>query len=367
MSQAGGPNSAGSVNIDFTGNVAPLEQAAKKAEAVVEQSAAKMKAAAGASPTASPSYMPGENFGPMYSATASVVETSTKAKARSFQNLIKPMNEVLNAYSRLIGIGSLIAGMAGTVVWAFNYKAQAAKKLKEDIDSLRESTKASFDQFTETDAPTSALDKYEKKLKAIDDLEKEKIKQAKALRDGTGEGARLASAGITAAENAAFEARGEAERQFTKDKNEEEKKRLQANKAMNEKAAQEQASLDARVAGGYAEIYMNAEAQMQQAGETASGELLQVRLDAIAFERDEKIKAMDEANKKIADSAIEQERRVDRERRRLMENFYRDLRAQQTQGTEVSGFAAGNLSQSLDLLNRQRSAVEGMSINYGGD
>lgn len=374
MSQAGGPNSAGSVNIDFTGNVAPLEQAAKKAEAVVQQSAAKMEqvvnqAVPGATAgTGTTPYMPGENYGPMYVAQSEKIVQATQNKVRGFKGLIAPLNEVLGAYSRLIGIGSLIGGMAATVVWAFNYKAETAKKLRQQIDELRASTKAAFEQFTETDAPVNALQKYEQKLEAIDKLEREKIAEAKKLRDGTGPGARASSAGITAAENAAFNARIEAEKQFQKDKNAEESKSMILQQARDEQAANAREDLNAKIAGGYVEAYLTAENEIRRAGETLSGESLAVRIAAIEYERDEKVRIMGEAEKKIADDAIDQAKRVNAEKTRLMREFYAQQREEQAASTRVESFFAGNQGQSFSLANRQRTAIEGQlpSVNYQG-
>jgi len=371
MSQAGGPNSAGSVNIDFTGNVAPLEQAAKKAEAVVEQSAAKMKATVDA--TAKQAYMPGENYGPMYNAAAGAAGVAGSSSSRGgFSGLAQgakaamaPLNALLSVFTRLVGVFGLASAAGYAIYQMFTFQSRAAAASKKEVEGLRKELESLFTSRAQTGIPLDVQEREEafaavQKLRQFDSDNFAKYRAGMIDRQQLN---RLEADGrlALADELANIEAKYRAE------KNAAEAKSMMDFAKSQREAADERAKYVAETLGGEAEEYIKAQIEIRKAQEIVDADLRDAKIANIERERDEKIKVMADAAKKIADDEIEQARRVDRERRRLMADFYRDLRAQQTQGTEVSGFAAGNLSQSLDLLNRQRSAVEGMSINYGGD
>jgi len=376
MSQAGGPNSAGSVNIDFTGNVAPLEQAAKKAEQTVQQAATNMKAAtveAAQAASVASGVSPSAGFG-VFGAAATGGASGAAASGGRFSGLINgaksamvPLNGLFAILGRVNAVVALVTAGGYGLYRAFTASARAAAESKKELEGLSKSLDGLYSQFKVNLDKSPAQIEAEGLAKVEEERAKADAEAFKSFKDGKLQAKDLVAFRVQN-EEMAEKAAANVRRNFQLTKDGEDAKSIIAQQNRDEKAAKDREDLQAKMAGGYAEVYMNAENEIRRAGETLTGDSLQVRIEAIEFERDEKVRIMAEAEKKITDDAIEQAKRLDKERRRLMEDFYRDARAAQAESTRVESFFAGNQAQSFGLVGRQRGGIDGQlpSINYLG-
>jgi len=380
MSQAGGPNSAGSVNIDFTGNVAPLEQAAKKAEQTVQQAATTMKAAtveaaqaATAAAGAAGGVGPSAGFG-VFGGSAAGGSAASASSGGRFSGLINgaksamvPLNGLFAILGRVNAVIALVSAGGYGLYRAFTASARAAAESKKELEGLSKSLDGLYSQFKVNLDKSPAQIEAEGLVKVEEERAKADAEAYRSYKDGKLQLKDLVAFRIQN-EEAAEKAAANVRRNFQLAKNKEETDSLIATGKASEQAARAREDLQAKMAGGYAEVYLNAENEIRRAGETLSGESLDVRIANIEFERNEKIRIMGEAEKKIADDAIEQAKRVNAEKIRLMNDFYRQQREAQAESTRVESFFAGNQGQSFSLANRQRTAIEGQlpSVNYQG-
>jgi hypothetical protein len=157
MSQAGGPNSVGGVNIDFTGNVAPLEQAAKQAEQVVTQAASKMQSAASGV---------GGAGGPAQADTREYFERirrEAKMAGESVEtNLNRPIYRLGETISQKVepAWDKLFSKFKGTLSRAFIPLAIIGifERLGATIARVTESSGSRLDKFYATLNPTNQVD-----------------------------------------------------------------------------------------------------------------------------------------------------------------------------------------------------------------
>jgi len=385
MSQAGGPNSAGSVNIDFTGNVAPLEQAAKKAEQVVEAASAKMEQAATQATTAAASgsaggaapYMPGENFGPQYVAQfEQVTQATNKAAAASTawhtgvvagaRSILGPIRQAIGVFVSLGSIFGLVAGAGYAVYQMFTAQSRAAAASKKEVEGLRKELESLFTTKPQTGVPLDIQEREEvfaaiQKQRQYDSDSFAKYRAGIISRNQLN---KLEADSKIALEEEIANIQGK----YIAEKNEAEKNSLLKFTASQKEAADDRAKYVANLLGGEAEEYIKAQIEIRKAQETVDADLLDARIALIEQERDKRIQAMADAAKKIADDEIEQAKRVAAEKIRLMNDFYRQQREAQAESTRVESFFAGNQGQSFSLANRQRTAIEGQlpSVNYQG-
>lgn len=322
MSQAGGPNSAGSVNIDFTGNVAPVEQAAKKAEAVVSQSAANMQATM-SSVTWTMNNM-GQSYGGGISGagigggSGSSPAAASKSTASGLlgigtaaKDALRPVMSLIQAFSQFTLVTGLAVGAAVGVYQWFTANARAAKELAKEVDSVGDSVEKALSKFDYVG--TSLEARYKKEMDDALAIYMEGYKKVDELRAN-----RKGPLGST--------------------------EDIESIKLRFKKAKELEDRLGKELA----------EAQNQ------------IKLKYQDIEYDEWVKN-EEKKREVLERELKARLEKEREYAKRVRDLWQDVRNQQVSGTEVQGFAAGNFSQSLDLLNRQRSAVQGMSINYGGN
>ena len=379
MSQ-GGNNEVARLNVAITGDVTQLAAAAKQGEQVVQQSAAKIEQIAAAT-TASVQQMGGT--GPNVASGFGIFGGNTFSPAggggatggggilnrigQGAKNAMQPVNMLLGVLSRLSFVFGLLAAAGGGFYAALTAgeretrrSAEALADLKKNLDGVYASFKLNLEK-----SPAQV------EAEALDEVERKRAEQDAAAF------ARFKSGEMKAKDLAKFREDNEKQADKARDNvrrnreladNDAAAKSQQAQQARDEQAARDREDLQAKMAGGYAEVYMNAEAEIRRAGEKLSGDSLDAKVATIEFERNERIRAMSDAAKKIADEEIAQNKRVHTEKERLMREFYRSSREAQAEGTMVESFFAGNQGQSFGLAGRQRGGIDGQlpSINYQG-
>ena len=380
MSQAGGPNSAGSVNIDFTGNVAPLEQAAKKAEVAVQQSAEKMKAATveaaqaataavgsagGVGPSSGFGVFGGSSFGGASGAASSGGRFS--GLINGAKSAMAPLNGLLAIMGRINVVIGLVSAAGYGLYRAFTASARAAAESKKELEGLSKSLDGLYSQFKVNLDKSPAQIEAEGLVKVEEERAKADAEAYRSYKDGKLQLKDLVAFRIQN-EEAAEKAAANVRRNFQLAKNKEESDSLIAANKMAEQAAEERAKTVAKMLGGEAEEYINSQIEIRKAQEIIDEGLRDAKIVNIEIERDRRIQMMADAAKKIADDEIEQAKRVAAEKTRLMREFYAQQREAQAESTRVESFFAGNQGQSFSLANRQRTAIEGQlpSVNYQG-
>jgi hypothetical protein len=381
MSQAGGPNSAGSVNIDFTGNVAPLEQAAKKAEQVVEAASAKMEqaatqatttAASGAASGATP-FMPGENFGPQYVAQfEQVTEATNKAAAASSawhtgvvagaRSILGPIRQAIGVFVSLGSIFGLVAGAGYAVYQMFTAQSRAAAASKKEIEGLRKELEGLFTSKPQTGIPLD-IQQREEVFAAVQKQRQFDSDNFAKYREGIITRVQLneleASSKIELAKEVA-----NIEEKYRIEKNNAEGRSMIEYAAKRTKLEYDIAKTVAANESGALGATLDALAEEQNARATLKDDELAARLMAIDLELQRRLAAI----KTEEDEEKAKDKRVAAEKVRLMQDFYRQQREAQAESTRVESFFAGNQGQSFSLANRQRTAIEGQlpSVNYQG-
>jgi len=319
MSQAGGPNSAGSVNIDFTGTTTGVEQAAKKAEATVQQAAQNMKAqvASVASAAGSSGAAAGIGAGPSASiggvTTQSAVGFSRIGSAA--KDALRPIMSLVQAFSQLTLVAGIFVGVGVGIYNWLTSGAREAKAMAEHLKEVGENAEKAFSKFDYQNATPEG-----QMAKELDDLKetyKEFFKEVEKIRatpkDWLG--------------NNMWETTDEI------------KERWKKAKALEDKLNNE---------------YYEAQANIYARFETRKEEIRQ--------------RAAEEAQRK-EDQARKEREAKERDSAKRVQEFWRDVRGNQTSGFAVEGFQTSNLSQSLDLLARQRGGVDGpkqLRVDYGG-
>jgi len=375
MSQGGG-NEVARLHTTITGDVAPLVAATKQAEQNVKQTADKIEAITTAT-TQSVQQMgqggPSAGFGIFGSNTFSPNSVATSSGGiinritQGAKNAMTPVNALFSVLSRLGFVFSIVSAAAGGFYAALTAgeretkrSADALAELKKNLDGVYSSFKVNLEK-----SPSQV------EAEALDEIEKKRAEQDAAAF------ARYKSGEMKVKDLAAFRVENEKQaeqaianvrKNFDLAKANDEKNAQIAFNKSQEEAARTRAQTVAKMLGGEAEEYINSQIEIRKAQEIGDSDLRDARIEAIEQERDEKIRLMGEAAKKIADEEIEQAKRADREKRRIMQEFFRDARAAQAEGTMVESFFAGNQGQSFGLANRQRGAIEGQlpSINYMG-
>jgi hypothetical protein len=321
MSQAGGPNTVASVDIAFTGSTANLDQAAAKAEQRVKEAAATMQATVSAANVAatagSVGSIGGAAGGPIGSAAAggSAVVGRFRMIGDAAKSLLRPVMSIIGAFSQLTLILGIVVA-AGTAVYnIFRTTTTQTEDMSKAVKELGENLGKAFNRFDYVgDSPEEAA---RKELEALAEVYKEKSKEVAALREKV-----LGPVGENYIEPI-----------------ESIKKRF--------KQAKE---LEDRLASEYGEAQAGIEARLQD-------KLQDIRDKAAKEKADREDKARKEREDKERESA------------KRVEDFWRDVRGNQVSGFAVEGFQTSNLSQSLDLLARQRGGVDGpkqLRVDYGG-
>jgi len=372
MSQAGGPNSAGSVNIDFTGNVAPLEQAAKKAEQVVAQSAQKIQATANAAaggPAAAASgsrpYMPGENFGLMasvqFEAEAAKVTRSNDSIVQSLHRKSQAIGRVIGLYTRFVGVIGLVVGAGAGIIALLDRMGRKGYDTAAAIKETNKSIEGMFAHLQKGEGSSPEILR-ENEYKDLEVAKQDAIDKISSLRN-------------EARYSEAFEAEKKMNEQIVNSKQSiEQRYRLRTSQLIekiDKDRADKKAKLEYDIAKTVAEnesgalgATLEAVAEEQHARATLKNEELNARLMAIDLELQRKLAAI----KQEEDEEKAKDKRVAAEKVRLMQDFYRQQREAQAESTRVESFFAGNQGQSFSLANRQRGAIEGQlpSVNYQG-
>ncbi len=382
MSQAGGPNSAGSVNIDFTGNVAPLEQAAKKAEQVVEAASAKMEQATTQATTAAAStgaaggsapFMPGENFGPQYVAQfEQVTQATNKAAAASTawhtgvvagaRSIIGPIRQAIGVFVSLGSIFGLVAGAGYAVYQMFTSQSRAAAASKKEVEGLRKELEGLFTTKPQTGIPLEIQERQElfAAVQRQRQFDSDNFARYRAGIITRGQLDQLdAESKIKLAEEVA-----NVQEKFRIEKNNAEGRSMIEYAAKRTKLEYDIAKTIAANESGALGATLDAVAEEQNARATLKDDELAARLMAIDLELQRKLTAI----KQEEDEEKAKDKRVAAEKVRLMQDFYRQQREAQAESTRVESFFAGNQGQSFSLANRQRTAIEGQlpSVNYQG-
>lgn len=377
MSQ-GGNNEVARLNVAITGDVTPLAAAAKQAEQVVQQSAAKIEAVAAATSQSVRGMGSGVGAGLAGSGIGGIGMPSGGGSAgsagpsgffglvRGAKESIAPLNMAISLVTRLLGVFGLVAGAGYAITQMLTSQSRAAAASKKEVEELRNSLDGLFTTKPQTGVPAEIRER-EELFAAVE----------KQRRFDSDSFARYRAGVISRGQLNSLEAQSKKKLEeelanirakFTAEKNKSESDSLLKFTNSQKDAADERAKYVAKILGGEAEEYINAQIEIRKAQEVVDADLRDAKIANIELERDRRIQEMADAAKKIADAEIEQAKRVDAEKRRLMKDFYRDARAAQAEGTMVESFFAGNQGQSFGLANRQRGAIEGQlpSINYQG-
>ncbi len=375
MSQAGGPNSAGSVNIDFTGTTTGVEQAAKKAEATVQQAAQNMKAqvasvaSAAGGPAAAASggrpYMPGENFGPMasvqFEAEATKVTRSNDSIVQSLHRKSQAIGRVIGLYTRFVGVIGLVVGAGAGIIALLDRMGRKGYDTAAAIKETNKSIEGMFAQFQKGEGSSPEILR-ENEFADLEVAKQDAIDKISSLRN-------------EARYSEAFEAETKMNEQIAKSTQAiEQRYRLRTSQLVekiDKDRADKKAKLEYDIAktvaeneSGALQATLDAVAEEQNARATLKDDELAARLMAIDLELQRKLTAI----KQEEDEEKAKDKRVAAEKVRLMQDFYRQQREAQAESTRVESFFAGNQGQSFSLANRQRTAIEGQlpSVNYQG-
>jgi hypothetical protein len=373
MSQAGGPNSAGSVNIDFTGNVAPLEQAAKKAEQTVQQSAEKMQqsvnqAAAGgaAGGGGAAPYMPGENFGPQYTAQfEQVTQATNKAAAASTawhtgvvagaRSILGPIRQAIGVFVSLGSIFGLVAGAGYAVYQMFTAQSRAAAASKKEVEGLRKELEGLFTSKPQTGIPAEVQERAEI-FAAIEKQRKFDSESFAKYREGSiTRGQLLASEAdskkLLEGEIANIQAR------YLAEKTEAEKNSIIAYTNMRQKAEYDLARTIAANESGALGATLEAVAEEQNARATLKDQELSNRLLAIDLELQRKlaaIKAEEDEQGRAIKERVNKEADAAQRVRDIWTGVWRDVAREQVGAFGIGGMALDpRVGDALELRARQ--------------
>lgn len=315
MSQ-GGNNEVARLNVAITGDVAPLAAAAREAEQVVQQSAAKIEQVA----AVTASNVRGMGSGIGVGLAGSGIGGAGKTPAMplipdassvftriggSAKDALRPIMAVVSAFSQLTLVIGLVVGAGAAVYNFFTSGSRAAKEFGDEVDKLIIKSDKAFGQFEKKGTET-ALQRFQVEMDELDELHRELDKPALEV----------------------------------------------LTKYLGSVLPGRRAILD--------EAHRLLEANKQQYIKAAGA--IQQR-----FENDTHKEELESARKKkeIRDKELNEIR----EHTRRIRDFWRDVRGDQVSGFSVEGFQTSNLSQSLDLLARQRGGVDGpkqLRVDYGG-
>ena len=369
MSQAGGPNSAGSVNIDFTGNVAPLEQAAKKAEVAVQQSAEKMKAATveaaqaataaagsagGVGPSSGFGVFGGSSFGGASGAASSGGRFS--GLINGAKSAMVPLNGLFAILGRVNAVIALVSAGGYGLYRAFTASARAAAESKKELEGLSKSLDGLYSQFKVN------LDKSPAQIEAESLVE---IEAARTKADSEAF-ARYKDGILKAKDLAKFREQNDAaaersisnvRKNFDLARNKEATDSQIAYDKKRQKNAYDLAKIMAENETGALGATLEAVAEEQNARATLQDEelanrllaidlALQRRLTAIRAEEDEQAKAIEDRVKKEQEAA----QRV----RDIWTGVWRDIAQEQVGAFGIGGMALDpRVGDALELRARQ--------------
>ena len=372
MSQGGG-NEVARLHTTITGDVAPLAAATKQAEQIVQQSAAKIEATtaataqsvqqmgsggAGAGGGVSPGFgvFGGNNFGsPVIEKNRSII-ASLHEKSRA-------IGRVIGLWTRFVGVVGLVVGAGAGLIALLDKMGRKGYDTAAGIKETNKSIEGMFAQFKKGESSDNpAIQKIEEEaelavakqeaLAKISDLRNEaRYKEAAEAEKKMNEEVASSKDAIEQRFRDRMDRRTDESRK--KDKEDRAKREYEVGKA----------SADA--VGGVLGAYAEADAEIALAQKTLTNEALDHKLQLIQIELDTKLAAIGTEEK-------EQQKAFKRtmdDRRRQMQEFWRDVRGDQVSGFAVEGFQTSNLSQSLDLLARQRGGVDGpqqLRVDYGG-
>lgn len=379
MSQAGGPSGeVGRVNIAFDGSTEGLEAAAGKAVAVAQKAAQDAAKSSNFTVTNLKDTPIGGDANAHAEAIRKVERAYEKAATGALpryrrevdsignatKGMFRPISDLFSSFTRLIGLGSLVAGFASVVVMAFTHKANAAKKLRNEIEDTRKSVTDLFDSLGNRETPGNALDQRARELEKIQKAYDEQLDKAKKIQAEETDGWKKAIAIQNAAWTGAFSARGRVESEFIRNRQAEESKSLTLSKKAALQAEYDIAKARATAIGGASGAILDMIAEEKKAYDTLSGESLQGRLAVIQIELEAKLAAIGAATKAQDDAAAESARKAaeaQEEAARRSAQAWRDA-MRDIRDAQVGEFDAGQVSLpsvggNLRVLSRQNTAI----------